>query len=82
MAYMRDSARPFPLMCIHAAVAAFAAFSFHMITASLEALGHSTRTIRHSPMFLAIWFFIQTSLKVWDLRRREEPAVEAVRRSA
>jgi hypothetical protein len=34
---MRDSARPFPLMCIHAAVAAFAAFSFHVITASAAA---------------------------------------------
>src|SRR5918994_7738002 len=60
MAYMRDSARPFPLMCIHAAVAAFAAFSFHVITASAAAAvpGHSPRSDKHSPMFLAICLFI------------------------
>jgi hypothetical protein len=58
MAYMRDSARPFPLICMHAAVAAFAAFSFHRVTASAEAaLGHRTRSDRHRPMLRAIWFF-------------------------
>src|SRR5262245_32515419 len=57
MAYMRDSARPFPLMCIHAAVAAFAAFSFHVMTASAKpALGHNTRSDRHTPMLLAFCF--------------------------
>src|SRR6187455_1291477 len=44
MAYMRASTRPLPLMWRHAAVAAFAAFSFHRVTASAEAaLGHRTR---------------------------------------
>ena len=37
IAYMRASTRPFPLMCRHAAVAAFAAFSFHKVTASAAA---------------------------------------------
>src|SRR4030095_4135175 len=59
IAYIRDSARPFPLMSRHAAVAAFAAFSFHRVTASAEAaLGHRTRSDRHRTMLWAIWFFI------------------------
>ena len=64
MAYMRDSARPFPLMCMHAAVAAFAAFSFHVITASAAAAvpGHNPRSDKHSPMFSAICFFITPPL--------------------
>jgi hypothetical protein len=47
-------------MCIHAAVAAFAAFSFHVITASAAAAvpGHSPRSDKHTPMFSAICFFI------------------------
>ena len=74
MAYMRASARPLPLMCIHAAVAAFAAFSFHSVTASAEAaLGHRTRSDRHRPMLRAIWFFIRaSSISVHYLR--EAPA--------
>src|SRR5262245_61624068 len=69
MAYMRDSARPFPLMCRHAAVAAFAAFSFHVMTASAEAaLGHNTRSDTHTPMRLAICFIMDASLG--DLQKR------------
>jgi hypothetical protein len=64
MAYMRDSARPFPLMCRHAAVAAFAAFSFHVTTASAKAvLGHNPRSVTHAPMLLAICFFMDASLQ-------------------
>ena len=69
IAYIRDSTRPFPLMCRQAAVAAFAAFSFHVITASaaVAGLGDETSrpTDRHTPPTTV--FFIQ------DLRVRVAP---------
>jgi hypothetical protein len=41
-------------MCRHAAVAAFAAFSFHEMTASAATtLGHVARNDRHSPILPA-----------------------------
>src|SRR5688500_4367455 len=64
MAYMRDSARPFPLMCIHAAVAAFAAFSFHVITASAAAAvpGHNpTREAAVRPQIRCFAFMMISS---------------------
>ena len=77
IAYMRDSARPFPLMCRQAAVAALAAFSFHLITASaLTAFGHDTSSNRHSPIIL-MTLVLHTSSREWPrqscprIRRRK-----------
>jgi hypothetical protein len=54
---------------MHAAVAAFAAFSFHVVTASAAAaFGHNTSSDRDTPMLLAICFFMDASLG--DLQRR------------
>src|SRR4030095_12970401 len=82
IAYIRDSARPFPLICIHAAVAAFAAFSFHKVTASaVAALGQNTRSDTHTPKLLAICFFMEASHS--DLQRLNATfftGVSAVRR--
>jgi len=68
IAYIRDSARPFPLAMRQAALAAFAAFSRQEMTASaLTAPGpqHHRQQSQQSGI-PGTCFFIQSSLEFFD----------------